>query len=199
MTHLKEPSPQRLARIAGVLYLLLAFIGPFSMMFVPSKVIVPGDAAATASNILGSEGLFRAAFLGDSAVVVVQGINMLPNFIVLHLLKGQESAIPMDQVYSMVRVALDARASGVLVWEVFFALHLVLLGYLFYRSGYIPKVFGILLEFAAAGYFIHAFGMMLSPAHAPVYSTIVAITSIFGEVALTLWLLIKGVRVPLAD
>jgi hypothetical protein len=47
------------ARLAGALYLLLAVTGVFGLMYVPGKLIVRGDGAATANNILAHETLFR--------------------------------------------------------------------------------------------------------------------------------------------
>ena len=53
------------ARYAGWLYLLLAITGFVSIMYIPSQIIVVGDAAATADNIRSSEGLFRTGiFVG---------------------------------------------------------------------------------------------------------------------------------------
>jgi len=57
-------STKRTARIAGVLYLLLALTGVFSLIYVPSTLIVSGDATATVDNIRSSELLFRAGILG---------------------------------------------------------------------------------------------------------------------------------------
>jgi hypothetical protein len=48
------------ARVAGVLYLLVVITGPFVLLYVPGRLFVPGDAAATAGNILAHESLFRA-------------------------------------------------------------------------------------------------------------------------------------------
>jgi len=56
-------STKKTARIAGLLYLLLALTGAFSILYVPSTLIVFGDAAATAENISSSELLFRAGIL----------------------------------------------------------------------------------------------------------------------------------------
>ena len=58
-------TPQRLARIAGVLYLAVAILSGFAIGFVRPKVYVSGDAAATAQNIAANEGLFRLGFLAD--------------------------------------------------------------------------------------------------------------------------------------
>ncbi len=56
-------STKRTARIAGLLYLLLALTGVFSLIYVPSTLIVFGDATATADNITSSELLFRTGIL----------------------------------------------------------------------------------------------------------------------------------------
>src|SRR5260370_22145652 len=53
------------ARIAGALYLSLVLVAPFSMLYVPSKLIVRGNAAATADNILAHETMFRLSIFGD--------------------------------------------------------------------------------------------------------------------------------------
>lgn len=51
---------KKTARVAGLLYLLVVLIGPFLLIYVPGKLFVPGDATATASNILAHQSLFRA-------------------------------------------------------------------------------------------------------------------------------------------
>jgi hypothetical protein len=57
-------SAQRYARFAGVLYLISILAGGFGELYVPSALIVSGDAAATARNIMTSPLLFRAGFAG---------------------------------------------------------------------------------------------------------------------------------------
>ena len=58
-------STKKTARIAGVLYLILAITGAYGIIFIPSKIIVPGDAAATASKLLANEFLFRTGIIND--------------------------------------------------------------------------------------------------------------------------------------
>lgn len=58
-------------RVAGLLYLLLVILGPLRLMYIPSKLFVSGDAAATAHNIAAHELLFRLGILGDLACGVV--------------------------------------------------------------------------------------------------------------------------------
>jgi hypothetical protein len=58
-------SPKRLARIAGVLYLLVGILGGFGQAFVYPKMYAAGDAATTASNVLANPGLIRAGVVAD--------------------------------------------------------------------------------------------------------------------------------------
>src|SRR5437764_13662492 len=53
------------ARIGGGIYLLMVLTAPFSLIYVPSKLIVRGNALATADNILAHETMFRLAIFGD--------------------------------------------------------------------------------------------------------------------------------------
>ena len=53
------------ARIAGAIYLSMIFVAPFAMIYVPGKLIVRDNAAATAENILAHETMFRLSIFGD--------------------------------------------------------------------------------------------------------------------------------------
>src|SRR5215218_1739636 len=65
-------SPLVYARIAGLLLLIVAVLGPFSLLCVPSTLFVPGDASATADNIRASEGLFRLGIVSDSLIFLIE-------------------------------------------------------------------------------------------------------------------------------
>jgi Domain of unknown function (DUF4386) len=58
-------STKKTARIAGLLYLVNGVTGFFGIIYVPSRLIVSGNAAATANNILDSEGLFRFGVVSE--------------------------------------------------------------------------------------------------------------------------------------
>ena len=65
MTSSFERSPQRGARLAGVLYLAIILLGLFGELVVRGTLVVPGDAAATAAKIAASPLLWRAGIAGD--------------------------------------------------------------------------------------------------------------------------------------
>src|ERR1700681_1020111 len=60
-------------RVAGLWYLLLCILGPLRLIYIPDKLFVHGDAAATVSNIAAHELLFRLGILADliGAVVLI--------------------------------------------------------------------------------------------------------------------------------
>ena len=72
-------------RFAGLLYVLTSIVGFFAMMYVPGKLIVHGNATATAGNIAASEALFR---LGIAGQLIGQAGFIFVAFALYHLLKG---------------------------------------------------------------------------------------------------------------
>lgn len=65
-----ETTPLVYARVAGVLYLIIIFFGVFSGLVIRDSLIVDGDAATTATNILASEGLYRFGFAADAMMLL---------------------------------------------------------------------------------------------------------------------------------
>jgi len=59
------------ARVAGAIYLSMIFTAPFSLIYVPRKLIVPGNATATGNNILAHETLFRLGIVADLITAVI--------------------------------------------------------------------------------------------------------------------------------
>jgi hypothetical protein len=221
-------SAQLNARIAGVLYLLIAVLAGFVHLYLPGELIVPGDAAATASNIQASEGLFRAGIgvellllLSEVALSVllyvllrpvgktlsliaaaarlvmttVHGVNLLGHVAVLLLLggAGYRTAFAPGQLDALVMLSLDAYAYGFSIGIVFLVLHAFALGYLIYRSGYFPKVLGVLFMVAALGYLVDGLFHLLVAGYVK-GAVHVALPIALSEIAFPLWLLFKGVN-----
>ena len=72
-------STKKAARVAGLLYLATCIPAPFSLLYVPGKLIVSGNAAATAKNILASEWMFRLGIAGQlvSAIAFLFAVRAL--------------------------------------------------------------------------------------------------------------------------
>jgi hypothetical protein len=83
---------KRTARLAGLLNLLLAVIGGFSLFYIRSYVIVPGDAATSVANIMASESLYRAAIVGS---LVSQVLLFFLGLTLFHLFKDVNRRLSM--------------------------------------------------------------------------------------------------------
>lgn len=91
-------SPKRTARFAGALYLVVVLTGLFTLMYVPSKLIVWSDAQATFNNIAASETLFRLS--------IVAGILCYLAFLLLPLVLYKLLS-PVNKTYAVAMVALS--------------------------------------------------------------------------------------------
>ena len=100
------------------------------------------------------------------------------------------SAFSTRQLNTQVLLSVNQFEDGWDLALVIFGLHLLVLGYLVFRSNYIPRALGILLAIASLGYLIDSFGGLLSNR----YNANVASFTFPGEVLLMGWLLWRGHR-----
>jgi hypothetical protein len=144
-----------------------------------------------------SRPLSLAAAFARVAEAVVQAVNLLTSILVLLVLGGSGylAVFERDQLDALAMLFLDANEFMVLVWGMFFGLHLMLLGYLVYRSGFWPRVLGILLLLASLGYLVQSYGHILAPRYDGTLSAAVVLLAVPGELAFAIWLLWKGVDV----
>jgi hypothetical protein len=136
-----------------------------------------------ASLARAGEGFVMAAsnvFTGIMTLVAVGGAGYL-------------AAFSTEQRDALSLMFQEANDYVVLVWGFFFALHLVLLGLLVYRSGFFPRLIGVLLALAGLGYFAQSYGSFVAPGLSDVLSTVVLVLAIPGELVFAVWLLIKGI------
>jgi hypothetical protein len=135
-----------------------------------------------------------AAALARFGEAVLQGANLLTSALVLGVAGGALTAFSPAQRDQLLHLFQQANGDLVLVWGLFFGFHVLLLAWLVYHSGFLPRWIGVLLFVASAGYLSQSFGVLLVPAWAPILDTAVVATAVPGELAFTLWLLVKGVR-----
>lgn len=83
LNHSTVIAPQRYARLGGVLYLIIIAAGLFGELVVRGSLVVPGNAAATATNILQSRYLWRAGIAGDLLMHICDVGLMLVFYVLL--------------------------------------------------------------------------------------------------------------------
>ncbi|MBA5607853.1 DUF4386 domain-containing protein [Duganella sp. FT3S] len=79
-------------RIAGLVYLLLILIAPFRLIYIPGKLFVDGDAAATINNIATHDMLFRLGLTGD---LVTAAISLLLTYTLYRLFKDTDRHVAL--------------------------------------------------------------------------------------------------------
>ena len=87
--------PLRNARIAGALYLVIAAAAIVAHVYVPSSLVVPGDAAATATNIAANGTLFRTAIAGEFVVLLSEIVLSVLLYVLLKPVNRTVSLLAM--------------------------------------------------------------------------------------------------------
>lgn len=129
--------------------------------------------------------------------VAIFGYSFVDYFSVLQLFSSADylKVFETNQLQAQAMLLLNTHNFAVHISYVFFGLHIFLLGYLILKSGYIPKILGILLIVASCGYLINSFGNFLSPSYAnnkTAFLLFVGVPAFVSELSLTFWLLFKG-------
>jgi hypothetical protein len=144
-----------------------------------------------------NKSLSLAAAFSRVGEAVVQAVNLLTSALVLLLIGGTGylAVFQSEQLQALTMLFLDANAFVILVWGLFFGLHLLLLGYLVYKSEFWPRILGILLLLGGVGYLAQSLGHILLPQFDDILSVVVIVLAVPGELAFAIWLLVKGVNV----
>jgi len=215
--------PRLRARLAGVFEVIEGTTGTLGQVVIPGMLIIGRDAAATASNILSGEGLFRlgialalvavvfhlawglllydllrvvsptvarfSAFIlvMSSAVQAVAALVLFAPLVVLHA--GESlGAFSTDQLQALALAFLKLYGQANDVFLAFFGIWLATIGYLIFRSTFLPRVIGVALMLEGLGW-----ATFLSPPVGVALFPLIAALGVLGEIPLTLWLLVKGV------
>lgn len=131
-----------------------------------------------------------------SVSVPLMLVNMLIYVSPLVFLSGADylAVFSAEQLNSLTMSSFDLYTSGVLLATLFHGLWLLPLGILVYRSGYFPKVLGILLMLACLGFVIETIQFFLLP-NLEVITYPAMVLEILGEFGFCGWLLIKGAKI----
>jgi hypothetical protein len=221
-------SPRNPGRFVGLLYVLISIPGAFALVYVPSKLIVDGNATATASNIAASETLFRAGiacnlisqilfmWVALALYDLLKGVNqrhaslMLGLIVVsipiallnelnaiaaLILVRGADflSIFEKPQRDALAMLFLNLHSHGFGIAEIFWGLWLFPLGLLVYRSGFFPRILGVLLMARCFAYVVESLTPLLLPRYEDVVSRWMMPLR-FGELLFMFWLLIMGAK-----
>lgn len=216
-------------RIAGFWYLLLVILGPLRLIYIPSKLFVPGNAAATVNNIAAHEFLFRLGIAADLAgavilifltltfyrlfaavnknlavLVVIFGgvmpallyfVGVVNDFGVLMVARGADflSVFDKPQRDALAMLFLKLRDQQNTAAEILWGIWLLPLAVLVYRSRFLPRFLAVWLALGGFAYLALSLSGMLWPQYQDkVFS--ISQPAFFGEIALMLWLVVKGAR-----
>jgi hypothetical protein len=176
-------SPRLEARIAGVLYLLIFIAAPTgASTATPAKIIITLACDTSVALIfyhllkpVNGRLSFLAAFF-RLLLVASMSVNSLNYFGLLDLFRGAHSAIAFNTGYSIALVP--------------FGVHCLLVGYLIFKSTFLPRFLGDLMALAGSAYLI----CVWPPLANRIFFPYIAIPGILGEGSLTLWLIIIGVN-----
>ncbi len=224
ITRTAETSPLVRARVAGLLYLLANVPAPFALVFLPAQLIVRGDAATTASNILASESLFRLAIVGLLFNSIVNIFLVLALYQLLNVVNRNMASlmvifmlvvVPIGMLNELNSLAVLQLLSGAEYLNVFTTEQLQALMYFFLRlhgqglniaqifwglwlfpMGYLIFPSGFLPRILGVLLMIGCFGYVIQSLLAFLgYNVSIIFFTSWGELLLVLWLLIKGVNV----
>jgi hypothetical protein len=95
----------------------------------------------------------------------------------------------------MATLSLKSHGYGFGVSLLFFGCFCVVIGRVIYKSGFLPKVIGALMQITGLCYLTDSFALILSPAFANRLFPAIVLPAFVGEVSFCLWLLLKGVDV----
>src|SRR5215831_2724884 len=187
-------SLQSRARRAGVIYAVMSAVGAPALLFIP-KFVVAGDPAATARNIASGEQVYRLLMLGDLAGSILFAVLGWSLYHLFEQVDRKQASLllTLAQLDALAFGGLRLRSFEVHANEALWGLWLVPFGVLIIKSGFIPKLIGVLLLIASTGYVAMSVAYIAFPAYLNAVDRVASVL-IQGELAVILWLLIKGAR-----
>jgi Domain of unknown function (DUF4386) len=134
---------------------------------------------------------FNLVSLSVEAVSKLFLLAVMPMLANAHYLKAFE---PL-QVQTLASLALASHDIAFNIALIFFGCGCLVDGYLIFRSGYLPRFVGLLMQLAGLSYLIACFAALFAPAFANLITPTILIPALIGESSFCLWLLVMGVNV----
>jgi hypothetical protein len=198
-------STSKAAMTVGIVFITSIIIVTIIDDFLLANFVIPGDTAALARDVEANGMLFGFAIVGYLIVLVLDAIIGLALYVVLKpanknfalitsALRLLYAFIVIFGLFALALQIIDVYgyASLKIVGYIFFALHILVLGYSVFNSGYIPKGLGILLILAAFTYIVFFVDLNLPQA----IMIIIMLTMAIAELSLSIWLIIKRNGLP---
>jgi len=202
----KKITQSKAAIVVGTAFIISLFLAIIVGNFILPNFINPGDTVALANDIKANETFFHIAVVLyliilalDAAIALALYIVLKPANKILASLSGifrlLYAAIAVISVLALTFQFIDVYSyETIKLWigYVFFTCHVFVTGYAVFKSGYIPRVLGILLIIASFCYVMAFYVSFLVP---PALLLICMVCMIVGELSLSLWLLLKGNKI----
>ncbi len=127
----------------------------------------------------------------------VEAISKLFLLMVVPMLQSANlaSSFSEQQVFELAGLALMGHDLGFNIALIFFGCALLVLGYLIFKSGFLPRTIGVLIQLAGLAYLAVCLSQMFAPSIASLIIPAVFVPVLIGEASLCLWLLVKGVNI----
>ncbi|MCW5516041.1 DUF4386 domain-containing protein [Muriicola sp. Z0-33] len=198
-------SSKRAAVVVGVAFITSVFIVTIVDDFLLANFVVPGDTAALANDIKANSTIFAYAVIAYLIVLVLDAIIGLALYAVLKsaneklalftaVLRLLYACTLVIALLALVFQLIDVYdyAAVKLIGYIFFALHILVLGYSVFKSGYIPKPLGIVLIVASFTYIV--FFVDINLPELLMVSTMLIMG--LAELLLSIWLIVKRNKIP---
>ncbi|MBC8754105.1 DUF4386 domain-containing protein [Kordia sp. YSTF-M3] len=202
---LSNISSRKAAMVVGIAFIASVFIVTLVDDFLLANFVIPGDTAALAIDIEANKKLFGFAVIGYLLVLMLDSIIGLALYVVLKPANKYLASVTgglrllyafslIIGLFALVFQVIDVYdyASIKLVGYIFFASHILVLGYSVFKSGYIPKSLGVLLMFASFTYIVFFIDINLSKT---IETSIMMIMGL-AELSLSIWLIAKRKKLP---
>lgn len=132
-----------------------------------------------------------------SGVMAANLIHQFAPLLLLHKTTYQQ-AFTIEQLQSQSLFFLNLQSQGYNISLLLFAFYFPIIGWLVYKSNFLPRVLGIIYTLAGVGYLVNSLAWFLSPSIAAHLFPYVLLPALIGEVSMSLWLIFKGVKLQVA-